>query len=118
MKGKTPKPRPMCRHCGRAKVCRPRGLCWSCYYRPGVRDLYPSTSKFVRRGCGVTGSGTLSRRPTAAQPGTPEKIRVLQRRAAAGLSLWHPRDWSDRPLGLGYPAPAGAKNCRGHRRAA
>lgn len=35
-----------CRHCGKGKVCRPRGLCWRCYYTPGVRDLYPSTSKF------------------------------------------------------------------------
>ena len=31
------------------KSNRPRGLCWSCYYRPGVREQYPSTSKFARR---------------------------------------------------------------------
>ena len=41
-----------CRHCHEGPVNRPRGLCWSCYYRPGVRDLYPSTSKFARRGEG------------------------------------------------------------------
>lgn len=34
-----------CRHCGGDKVNRPRGLCWSCYYTPGVKALYPSTSK-------------------------------------------------------------------------
>ena len=30
-----------CRHCHERKVCRPRGLCWRCYYAPGVRDQYP-----------------------------------------------------------------------------
>jgi hypothetical protein len=28
----------ICRHCSRAKVVRPRGLCWSCFYKPGGRD--------------------------------------------------------------------------------
>src|SRR5713101_5531462 len=41
-----------CRHCQRVESNRPRGLCWSCYYRPGVRELFPSTSKFARRGLG------------------------------------------------------------------
>ena len=40
----------LCRHCQKVRSNRPRGLCWSCYYTPGVRDLYPSTSKFARRG--------------------------------------------------------------------
>ena len=31
---------PICRHCTKSKVNRPRGLCWSCYYTPGVKDLY------------------------------------------------------------------------------
>jgi len=39
-----------CRHCQRAPVSRPRGLCWGCYYTPTIRDLYPSVSKFGRRG--------------------------------------------------------------------
>lgn len=37
----------ICRHCSKFKANRPRGLCWKCYYTPGVRDLFPSTSKFV-----------------------------------------------------------------------
>ena len=40
----------LCRHCKRVQSNRPRGLCWSCYYTPGVREKYPSTSKFARRG--------------------------------------------------------------------
>lgn len=33
--------RPICRHCNRKPVTRPRGLCWYCYYDLNVRDLYP-----------------------------------------------------------------------------
>lgn len=29
-----------CLHCSRRKVNRPRGLCWKCYYCPGVREMY------------------------------------------------------------------------------
>ena len=55
---------PICRHCTKSKVNRPRGLCWSCYYTPGVKELYPSTSKYARRGIGnFTGKAPL---PAAA----------------------------------------------------
>jgi len=82
-----------CRHCHEAKANRPRGLCWSCYYQPGVRKHYPSTSKFARRGVGnFSGSRPLSPSPTAALPGTPEKLAVLEERARLNLALWHPRD--------------------------
>src|SRR5262249_29501482 len=65
----------LCRHCQRVKSNRPRGLCWSCYYTPGVRDLYPSTSKFARRGVGnFNGRSKLPPCPTDALPGTPEKV--------------------------------------------
>lgn len=49
---------PNCRHCGAPlKSKRIRGLCYPCYYRPGVRELYPSTSKFsnAARRCGRCG---------------------------------------------------------------
>jgi hypothetical protein len=58
-----------------------------------VRELYPSTSKFARRGVSdFNGQPTLAARPTAALPGTPEKVAVLIERARLGLSLWHPQD--------------------------
>lgn len=38
-----------CRHCRAGKVNRPRGLCWNCYYTPGVKALYPVTSKFAAK---------------------------------------------------------------------
>ena len=83
----------MCRHCQRVRSNRPRGLCWSCYYTPGVRVKYPSTSKFARRGVGDFNGRTVAvPRPTPAAPGSPEKLTVLSERARLGLSLWHPLD--------------------------
>jgi hypothetical protein len=83
----------LCRHCQRVPSNRPRGLCWSCYYTPGIRDLYPSTSKFARRGINdFNGGAVLPGAPTTALPGTPEKVEVLIQRARLRQSLWHPAD--------------------------
>jgi hypothetical protein len=83
----------MCRHCKRVRSNRPRGLCWSCYYTPGVREMYPSTSKFARRGVtDFNGQTALAAQPTDALPGTAEKVAILEERARLGLSLWHPQD--------------------------
>src|SRR4051812_23544821 len=83
----------LCRHCEKAPVNRPRGLCWSCYYTPGVRDLYPSTSKYARRGVDdFNGLAFLPPMPTPARPGTPEKVAILEQRARQRLALWHPQD--------------------------
>lgn len=57
----TSPPAALCRHCHAEPVNRPRGLGWKCYYAPGVRDLYPVTSKFVS--AAVTG-----RDPTLTWP--------------------------------------------------
>ena len=82
----------LCRHCAKAKVNRPRGLCWVCWHKPAIRDLYPSTSKYARRGVGnLTGTRPLPV-PTTAVPGTAEKREVLWARALAGEALFHPRD--------------------------
>ena len=83
----------ICRHCSKCKVNRPRGLCWSCYYTPGVKELYPSTSKYARRGVGnFTGNAPLPDVPTTAAPGSPEKLAVLEQRAKARRALFHPCD--------------------------
>lgn len=96
---------PICKHCGQSKVNRPRGLCWSCYYRPGVKELYPSTSKFARRGiANFNGEAVKPALPTTAAPGTPEKMAVLEERARNKQALWHPLDaqfeGDPRPLAL------------------
>lgn len=83
----------LCRHCNRVRSNRPRGLCWSCYYKPGVRDQYPSTSKFARRGVkDFNGRVALPPAPTRALPGSPDKVAVLEQRARLGQALWHPDD--------------------------
>lgn len=83
----------ICRHCHKGPVNRPRGLCWSCYYRPGVRDCYPSTSKYARRGVGnFNGPTPLPSGPTSAAPGSEDKVAVLAERARMRQSLWHPLD--------------------------
>lgn len=84
---------PVCRHCGRGKVNRPRGLCWTCYYTDGVKDMYPSTSKYARRGVGnFNGNAAAPPEPTTAAPGTAEKMAVLELRAKLKQALWHPFD--------------------------
>ncbi|MGE3809161.1 MAG: hypothetical protein AB7K24_31235 [Gemmataceae bacterium] len=80
----------LCRHCGRVRSNRPRGLCWSCYYAPGVREMFPSTSKFARRG--VKDGFAAPAEPTSARPGSKEKVAVLAQRAGLGQQLWHPHD--------------------------
>ena len=83
----------LCRHCQKTKSNRPRGLCWTCYYTPGVRALYPSTSKFARRGPGnFNGHAPLPDCPTAAAPGSEAKILILTERAAMKQALFHPLD--------------------------
>lgn len=85
-----------CRHCNNARANRPRGLCWSCYYRPGVKELYPIDTyvhRFQRRGVpdfyGVPPPPT---NPTSAPPGSQEKVVVLAERASLRQSLWHQAD--------------------------
>lgn len=85
---------PRCRHCGGPWTSnRPRGLCWTCYYAPGVRERYPSTSPYARRGVGnLTGRRPLPADPTGAVPGSPEKVAAMEARAARGEQLFHPAD--------------------------
>ena len=82
----------LCRHCLRANVNRPRGLCWCCYYAPGVRALYPSTSRYARGVIDTYAPAPLDAAPTTAYPGSAAKLAVLERRAALGLALFHPQD--------------------------
>lgn len=82
-----------CANCGTGKISRPRGLCWNCYYLPGVRDQYPPTSACGSRGIG---GGTARAAPpscsTVALPGSAAKIEILALRARLRQELWHPLD--------------------------
>jgi hypothetical protein len=72
-------------------VSRPRGLCWTCYYLPGVRHRY--SRRFVARSV----PDDYQKRPpapfpTPAMAGSPEKVAILCIRAQLGCHLWHPLD--------------------------
>lgn len=86
-----------CVHCRSKKAGRPRGLCWTCYYTPGLREWYPicpdpAKRKYVRRGAPDFTGPSKPCRLTLTLPGTPERERVLTDRAQAGQSLFHPND--------------------------
>lgn len=86
----------MCGQCGERRVNRPRGLCWCCYYTPGVLALHPLTSKYSVRGLGHSDSKSpLAKMPTGALPGSPAKIAVFRGRLERGESLFHPDDSDD-----------------------
>lgn len=111
----------LCRHCRTRKVNRSRGLCWTCYYTPGVCDLYPSSAttltctrcRSTLRVCRKTHLCVPCRKgsvipqriaemiaalptadvgPTDAPPWHGRKIAVLMARAAAGVDLWQKGD--------------------------
>lgn len=81
-----------CRHCGRLKYPHARHLCWACYYTAGVRDLYPSTSKFARRSVQDFNGKARLGPPTPYRPGSPGKQAILHLRAMAREELFHPLD--------------------------
>lgn len=83
-----------CRHCHQKPESRPRGLCWKCYYIQGVRELYPSTSKFARRGTGLRRPSfyRIPAESTQARPGSKEKILVMIDSLERGEHLYHPDD--------------------------
>ncbi len=84
----------MCRHCQVKKINRPRGLCWRCYYTPGVIDRYPMVNVYNNcRGSRPDFNGRSGvPEPTDALPLSEEKMQVMVERARLGQELWHPLD--------------------------
>jgi len=86
--------KPTCRHCHRKPVNRPRGMCWNCYYTPGVRNHYGcrDVGGSSRKGLALDNAEPPPcPAPTTILPG-PAKVAVLAARAEAGVSLFHPQD--------------------------
>lgn len=99
----------ICRHCNRAPARRPRGLCWHCYYEPGIRDSYGPVSKYGNRGIlDFNGEPRAPCLPTNALPGSPEKVAILEQRACRRERLWHVKDamWTE-----GHERFPNAKDC-------
>lgn len=72
-----------CKHCGKQRQIRGRGLCHAC--RKSVGHLYQTTSKYAARGHYVWSGQPIP--PTEVPPGTREKLDVLAERAKAGMAL-------------------------------
>lgn len=93
---------PRCLHCKHWAASTARGLCRRCFDNLDIREQYPhygtrqhvgDLARFGRRG---TGNGNakscLPDAPTSAEPGSPEKIQIMQERARRRESLFHPLD--------------------------
>jgi hypothetical protein len=77
-----------------------------------VREQYPSTSKYARRGVGnFCGTAPLPPAPTSAVPGSEEKIAILEERARNRQSLWHPDDLTLEAVPVSAAALALAQAC-------
>lgn len=91
--------RRLCKHCKENQQNRPRGLCWTCYYAPGVREQYEMTNSEDGRNSNNRGypdtpchKRPLPGEPTEHLPGTAEKMEVMRERASHQLQLHHPLD--------------------------
>lgn len=84
----------ICKHCQdpTRTVNRPRGLCWNCYYRPGVRDQYQPKTNHGKRFDETKKQAGPPDSPTDATPGSEAKILVLIDRVALRQDLHHPKD--------------------------
>ncbi len=80
-----------CLHCRRpGQYCR--GLCLTCFQSDTIRDLFPKL-RSNRRGVGVGNDDMpVDDAPTEAWPGSEEKIKVMEDRAARGRAIFHPGD--------------------------
>jgi len=85
-----------CLNCKIKNAGRPRGLFWTCFYLPGVRDKFAPVSIHGTYGASRNESwrsrSPLPPEPTLAPPGSEEKQAVMQERASKGYSLFHPLD--------------------------
>lgn len=83
---------PVCIHCKRKRSIRARGLCKACYQRLDVRALYARSST-KNRGLGrdIT-NPKPARNWTSAEPGSIEKMAVMQARLMRGEDMHHPLD--------------------------
>jgi hypothetical protein len=88
----------VCRYCCRLEAqVYARGICRRCYNNRSIRLQYaPITDD--SRGRGGPGldnnvNKSLAPEPTLAQPGTEEKLRVMEQRVEQGYSPFHPGDF-------------------------
>lgn len=84
-----------CKHCLTRQCCPGRPLCHACRLDPAIRELFPTASKFGRRGVGAGNVAPLEPAPTAAAPGSVEKVAVMEARAERGEAIFSELDQKD-----------------------
>jgi len=98
-----PRVRGTCLSCRRLRCIAARGLCKTCHRRPDIRNAFkPLRPVGADRKRPVVPPGgwpgpaiplaSVLGPPTSAEPGSPEKVLVLELRALLGQYLWHPLD--------------------------
>lgn len=90
-------PSASCLHCGKKPGTHARGLCSVCHRTPGVRELYPVDSTKDTDGGDPTWEHTAfppPPEPTDAEPGSEEKLQVMEWREAHGFQVFHPLDYT------------------------
>lgn len=75
-----------CAHCKKSHAHRPRGLCWTCYYQPGVKELYPVTSKYAPKST------------KEYEPQTEAELDAMIAEQRKNLPSW----WNEEGRGVGY----------------
>lgn len=83
-----------CLNCRQPRSIDRRGLCKRCYSQASIRSKYP---RGMRADSGGRGGNNLippiPEDPTDAQPGSNEKMIVMQERIEAGFRPHHPMDY-------------------------
>lgn len=91
---------PLCQHCHTRGQSKARKLCSACYADLAIRNAYPRVDdRFgVNSGANVPPNAAppLPAEPTQANPGSEEKIAVLEARYARGEAIFHPDDLTAR----------------------
>jgi hypothetical protein len=84
----------LCRHCGKNKQARRKGLCWGCSQKPAVRAMYRSESKHAPR---ETNDG--------AGRWTEAELDAMIAEQMANLPPW----WDEEGRNVGYGVHGRAK---------
>jgi hypothetical protein len=76
-----------CRNCWQQRLLRPKGLCWKCYFTPGVRALYTPVSPRGNRFHDAQAEGAVPDEATQALPRSEAKLAELARRVQMRQAL-------------------------------
>lgn len=83
-----------CRHCNRYQTVHSRGLCWTCYRTPGLKDQYPPMPKAEASRLGAKASlekRQAMREEFGTEEPTDEQLEAMIAEQRKKLPRW----WKD-----------------------